>query len=174
MDNPCPDWLPDTCWDNVTELDKLGSFQGLSNSFEQNGRAWKHWYTASQPESSSLPGTQLLSSGPRCDLFIFFYIGEWENSLNELQRMLIVRSLRSDRVQFTATSFIVNNLGPKFVEPPVLDMKSVVDDSNSRTPLIFVLSPGVVSSVEKKRCFLAGLLSRILRPDCYSCPNRRE
>ena len=69
MDNPCPDWLPDTCWDNVTELDKLGSFQGLGNSFEQNGRAWKHWYTASQPESSSLPGTRHLSSDPHSDFF---------------------------------------------------------------------------------------------------------
>ena len=59
--------------------------------------------------------------------------------------MLIVRSLRSDRVSFCATSFIVNNLGSKFVEPPVLDMKQVVEDSTTKSPLIFVLSPGVVS-----------------------------
>ena len=39
--------------------------------------------------------------------------GEWENACNELQRMLVVRSLRPDRVSFTATSFIVNNLGSK-------------------------------------------------------------
>lgn len=128
MDNPCGSWLPEACWDNVTELDKLSSFQGLTNSFEQNGRGWSAWYRTADPEMATLPG-------------------DWENSLNELQRMLIVRSLRSDRVQFCATSFIVNNLGPKFVEPPVLDMKSVVDDSNCKTPLIFVLSPGVVSTL---------------------------
>ena len=34
----------------------------------------------------------------------------------------------------------------RFVEPPVLDMAAVVEDSSTRTPLIFVLSPGVVSS----------------------------
>ena len=73
------------------------------------------------------------------------YPGEWENSCNELQRMVIVRSLRSDRVSFCATSFIVKNLGAKFVEPPVLDMKQVVGDSTTRSPLIFVLSSGVVS-----------------------------
>lgn len=39
--------------------------------------------------------------------------------------MLIVRSLRQDRVAFCVTSFIVNNLGSRFVEPPVLDMKAV-------------------------------------------------
>ena len=35
----------------------------------------------------------------------------------------------------------------RFVEPPVLDMASVVEDSSTRTPLIFVLSPGVVSRI---------------------------
>jgi len=73
--------------------------------------------------------------------------GEWESSCNELQRMLLVRSLRQDRVAFCVTSFIVNNLGSKFVEPPVLDLRQVVDDSTAKTPLIFVLSPGVVSVV---------------------------
>lgn len=41
----------------------------------------------------------------------------------------------------------------RFVEPPVLDMASVVEDSSTRTPLIFVLSPGVVSSLVKRDCF---------------------
>ena len=59
--------------------------------------------------------------------------------------MLLVRSLRQDRVAFCVSSFIINNLGSKFVEPPVLDLRQVVDDSTSKTPLIFVLSPGVVS-----------------------------
>lgn len=51
--------------------------------------------------------------------------GEWENACNEMQRMLIVRSLRQDRVAFCVTSFIVSNLGSRFVEPPVLNMKLV-------------------------------------------------
>lgn len=42
-----------------------------------------------------------------------------------MQRMLIVRSLRQDRVAFCVTSFIISNLGSRFVEPPVLNMKSV-------------------------------------------------
>ena len=47
------------------------------------------------------------------EVILFVSSGEWENACNELQRMLIVRSLRPDRVSFTATSFIVNNLGSK-------------------------------------------------------------
>jgi len=124
MDNPCTNWLSDSAWDNITELDKLTNFHGIITSFEQYPRDWNLWYTSSEPEVTALPG-------------------EWDNACNELQRMLIVRSLRPDRVSFTATSFIINNLGSKFTEPPVLDMQSVVEDSTTRTPLIFVLSPGV-------------------------------
>uniref|UniRef100_A0A8D2M0S0 Dynein axonemal heavy chain 2 n=1 Tax=Varanus komodoensis TaxID=61221 RepID=A0A8D2M0S0_VARKO len=94
------------------------------NSFEQYPRDWNLWYTSSRPEKAMLPG-------------------EWENSCNQMQRMLVVRSLRPDRVAFCVTAFIVSNLGSQFVEPPVLNMKSVVDDSTTKTPLIFVLSPGV-------------------------------
>jgi len=37
-----------------------------------------------------------------------------------------------------------------FTEPPVLDMGQVVEDSTTKTPLIFVLSPGVVSLASTK------------------------
>ncbi|XP_029769486.1 dynein heavy chain 2, axonemal [Terrapene carolina triunguis] len=124
MDNPCSSWLTDTYWDNVTELDKLTNFHGIMNSFEQYPRDWHLWYTSAKPEKALLPG-------------------EWENSCNQMQRMLVVRSLRPDRVAFCVTFFIVSNLGSQFIEPPVLNMKSVVEDSTPRTPLIFVLSPGV-------------------------------
>lgn len=69
--------------------------------------------------------------------------GEWEEACNEFQKMLIIRSCRSDRMSFCITNFIVRNLEQKFVEPPVLDLKAVMDDSTAHIPLIFVLSPGV-------------------------------
>ena len=56
----------------------------------------------------------------------------------------MVRSLRPDRVPCVVTSYINNNLGHDFTDPPVLNMSSVLEDSSCRVPLIFVLSPGVV------------------------------
>lgn len=44
---------------------------------------------------------------------------------------------------FCITSFIIHNVGQRFVEPPVLDIKSALKDSIAQSPLIFVLSPGV-------------------------------
>lgn len=78
-----------------------------------------------------------------CKFKQFYFIGEWEGICNEFQKMLFIRSLRPDRVTFSITHFIVNQLGPQFVEPPVLDIKAVLEESVPQTPLIFVLSPGV-------------------------------
>ena len=106
MDNPVPNWLSSLSWDNMTELNKLANYRGIVTSFEQYPRDWHAWYTSDEPENAKLPA-------------------EWEGSTNEFQRMLIVRSLRPDRVTFCATAFIANNIGKQFVEPPVLDMRSV-------------------------------------------------
>ncbi|XP_054461370.1 dynein axonemal heavy chain 2-like [Anoplopoma fimbria] len=124
MDNPCTSWLVDSSWDNITELDKLPNFHGIMASFEQYPRDWNLWFTSAEPENAPLPG-------------------DWDNNCNDLQKMLLVRSLRPGRVSLCVTSFIVNSLGHHFVEPPVLDMKAVVEESTCRTPLIFILSPGV-------------------------------
>ncbi|XP_071165421.1 dynein axonemal heavy chain 2-like [Mytilus edulis] len=123
IDNPCSNWLSDTAWDNITELDKLTNFHGIITSFEQYPKDWHTWYSSAEPEKTPLPG-------------------EWENACNELQKMLFVRSLRPDRVSFCCTTFILNHLGVKFTEPPALDMSQVIDDCNCKTPLIFILSNG--------------------------------
>ena len=35
MPNPCPDWLPEFVWDNLTVLDHLPNFRNITSSFEQ-------------------------------------------------------------------------------------------------------------------------------------------
>lgn len=122
--NPGQDWLNPLSWDAITEMDKLSGFQGIISSFEQQQRDWKAWYMSGKPEEEVMPG-------------------EWSNKCSEMQKLCILRSLRIDRVMFGAARFIASNIGPEFVEPPAFDLKAVYDTSNSKTPLIFVLSPGV-------------------------------
>ncbi|KAJ1537343.1 Dynein heavy chain 2, axonemal, partial [Nowakowskiella sp. JEL0078] len=124
LPNPCSEWVIETAWDNITILDSFVTFSGIASSVEQSEREWRAWFMSSEPEEQALPG-------------------EWENKLNDLQKILIVRSLRPDRVMFCAQSFVASNLGQKFIEPPFLDMADVLGDSSPKNPLIFVLSPGV-------------------------------
>ncbi|XP_046821789.1 dynein axonemal heavy chain 2 [Vespa crabro] len=122
-DKPVP-WLPPETWDNITELDKLPGFHGLISSFEQYSRDWHNWYISTEPENISL-------------------VGELEEGCTAFQRMMIIRSCRPDRMSSAIANFIIRNVDQKFVEPPVLDLKAVLEDSIAQTPLIFVLSPGV-------------------------------
>ncbi|OQR90219.1 dynein heavy chain [Thraustotheca clavata] len=57
--------------------------------------------------------------------------------------MILLRVLRSDRVTIQASKFVSTNLGPQFVDPPPFDLRAIYENSTYKTPLIFVLSPGV-------------------------------
>jgi dynein heavy chain len=48
-----------------------------------------------------------------------------------------------DCLLFGCAKFVGNNIGNEFIDPPAFDLKAVYDTSNYKTPLIFVLSPGV-------------------------------
>ena len=69
--------------------------------------------------------------------------GEWESKCNEMQKMVVLRCLRQDRVLRAASGFVSVNLGQQYIEPPPFDMRESLQQSTNTTPLIFVLSPGV-------------------------------
>ena len=118
------DWISPLMWDSITEMDKLAGFTGLMASIEQTNREWKAWYMSGKPEEEELPG-------------------EWASKCTEMQKLCIIRALRIDRLLFSAVMFIATNIGPEYVDPPPFDLEAVFQTSNCKTPLIFVLSPGV-------------------------------
>jgi dynein heavy chain len=122
--NPGQGWLSQGSWDAITELDKLASMQGIVSSIEQMPRDWKAWFMSSKPEDELLPA-------------------DWSNKCSELQKLCLIRAMRTDRVLFSAIKFIAANIGPEFTDPPSFNLKAVYDTSTNKTPLIFVLSPGV-------------------------------
>jgi len=124
--NPCNEWLSEVAWDNISELDKIESFTGLAQSFEQNGAEWRQWFRSDDPPPEKLQPP-----------------GEFSTKRDEFQQMLILRCLRPDRVVYAARSFITNNLGPQYIESPAFDLNAIYNTSTFSSPLIFVLSPGV-------------------------------
>ncbi|CAF1355620.1 unnamed protein product [Rotaria magnacalcarata] len=122
--NPFPMWLNEIRWDEMSELIRLPDYRFLRDSFDQFPKDWKEWYTSEDAEKTPLPGTI-------------------DSLITEFGRMLIVRCLRPDRITHCVLNFVTLNIGSKFVEPPILQLNSILEESNKRSPLIFLLSPGV-------------------------------
>lgn len=68
--------------------------------------------------------------------------GKWDKDLNSFQKMILLKSLRADKVTLAIQNFIVEHLGKPFIEPPTFNLAKSYKDSSITIPLIFVLSSG--------------------------------
>ena len=65
-----------------------------------------------------------------------------DSLITEFGRILIVRCLRPDRITHCVLNFVIHNIGSKYIEPPILHLNTILEDSDKRSPIIFILSPG--------------------------------
>lgn len=101
----------------------MANFTGIIGAFTHNSKEWRRWYMSATPESDALPG-------------------EWENKCDLLRKMIIIKTIRPDRVLFSATQFVADKLGEKYTQPPPFDFNELYASSSRTTPVIFILSPG--------------------------------
>uniref|UniRef100_A0A8C8RTF4 Uncharacterized protein n=1 Tax=Pelusios castaneus TaxID=367368 RepID=A0A8C8RTF4_9SAUR len=122
--NPDPSWLQDKSWDELCRASDFPWTFAIDFNRVRISPEWRKIYDSKEPHSVPLPKP-------------------WDKTLNALQKMIILRCLRSDKVKRHAIMiFVTDKLGKKFVEPPPFDLTKSYLDSNSTIPLIFVLSPG--------------------------------
>ncbi|GAB1601341.1 dynein heavy chain 12, axonemal-like isoform X2 [Argonauta hians] len=121
--NPDKSWLSEKSWDEICRLTEMRAFKGFRESFVRDIRSWRNLYNTKEPHLEDLPGV-------------------WQTKLSEFQRIIVLRSLRPDKIIPAVTSYVSEKLGKKFIEPPPFDLAKSYNDSNSCSPLIFILSPG--------------------------------
>uniref|UniRef100_A0AAX7UY72 Dynein axonemal heavy chain 12 n=1 Tax=Astatotilapia calliptera TaxID=8154 RepID=A0AAX7UY72_ASTCA len=121
--NPDPTWLQDKSWDEICRASELPGLRGLKEAFIKNPDDFKSIYDSKDPCTIGLPAP-------------------WCEQLNDLQKMIIVRCLRPDKILPAVAKYVKRNLGKKFVQPPPFDLSKSYLDSNSAIPLVFVLSTG--------------------------------
>uniref|UniRef100_A0A3Q3XJC7 Dynein axonemal heavy chain 3 n=1 Tax=Mola mola TaxID=94237 RepID=A0A3Q3XJC7_MOLML len=120
--NPAPEWLSDKSWSEIVRASNLPKLNGFFEHVQENISEWKKLYDSGKPHKDQLPDP-------------------W-NELVGMDRMIVIRCFRPDKLVPAVQDFIVDNMQQAYVEPPNFDLAGTYKDSNCCSPLIFVLSPG--------------------------------
>lgn len=67
---------------------------------------------------------------------------EWDKKLDLFERLLIQRITNPERVGSGMANYIIKTIGQQYLEAPNVSMRDLWKDSDNKTPIIFVLSPG--------------------------------
>ncbi|XP_074648811.1 dynein axonemal heavy chain 3-like [Tubulanus polymorphus] len=120
--NPAAEWLTDKSWSELVRASNLPNLNGLMEHVRENPDLWREMYDSATPQDFKYPAPF--------------------NVLSGMDRMVVLRCLRPDKIEPAVQTFIVDNLGQTFIEPPTFDLAGSFADSNCCAPLIFILSPG--------------------------------
>lgn len=120
--NPAPEWLSEKAWAEVVRASALPQLAGLMEHVQQHPKAWKHVYDSARPHEEKFPGA-------------------WQ-FLQGLERMVVLRCLRPDKMVPATREFIAQHMGDMYIEAPTFDLQGSYKESSCCVPLIFVLSPG--------------------------------
>uniref|UniRef100_A0A3Q2Y6N0 Uncharacterized protein n=1 Tax=Hippocampus comes TaxID=109280 RepID=A0A3Q2Y6N0_HIPCM len=115
--NPDPSWLQEKSWDEICRANEL------PDAFIAGPGLFKPVFESKDPSNVPLPSP-------------------WDDKLSDLQKMIIVRCLRPDKIVPAVNKYVITKLGKNFVQPPPFDLSKSYMDSNATIPLVFVLSPG--------------------------------
>uniref|UniRef100_A0A671WTD6 Dynein, axonemal, heavy chain 5 n=1 Tax=Sparus aurata TaxID=8175 RepID=A0A671WTD6_SPAAU len=116
-------WILDQTWLNLVQLSSLPLFHQILTQVSQNERAWRTWFDHPAPEDAALPDG-------------------YEEKLDTFRKLLLIRSWCPDRTTAQARHYISASLGQQYAEGLVLDLDAMLAESDSRTPMVCLLSMG--------------------------------
>ncbi|XP_042559183.1 dynein axonemal heavy chain 3 isoform X2 [Clupea harengus] len=120
--NPAPEWLTDKAWSEIVRASGLCNLKGLYEHVQDCAGKWRQIYDSSLPHEEQLPDKWRMLAG--------------------MDRLVVLRCFRPDKLVPAIQEFIVVNMGNAYIEPPTFDLAGSYNDSNCCSPLIFILSPG--------------------------------
>nr|XP_019948992.1 PREDICTED: dynein heavy chain 11, axonemal [Paralichthys olivaceus] len=118
-------------WGAIKTISTMENFSGLDRDMESSPKRWRKVVESSCPEKERLPQ-------------------DWKNK-SFLQKLIILRALRPDRMTYTLRNFVEENMGTKYVDAARVEFEKLFEESGPSTPVFFILSPGVdpLKDVEK-------------------------
>ena len=120
---PVP-WISSQGWKDLAYLASINEiYDAVVKDFLDNVTKWQMWQNLEAPEDAGFPGG-------------------FSEGLNPLQTLCIIRCFRPDRVYNAVKIMVMETMGDKYVQPPVLDYARIFAQSSPSMPMVFVLSPG--------------------------------
>uniref|UniRef100_A0AC11AZA8 Dynein axonemal heavy chain 11 n=1 Tax=Ovis aries TaxID=9940 RepID=A0AC11AZA8_SHEEP len=117
------DFLTNQSWSAIKAVALMEEFRGLDRDVEGSAKQWRKWAESECPEREKLPQ-------------------EWKKK-SLIQKLIILRAMRPDRMTYALRNFVEEKLGAKYVERTRLDLVKAFEESSPATPIFFILSPGV-------------------------------
>ncbi|XP_007888401.2 dynein axonemal heavy chain 11-like [Callorhinchus milii] len=117
------DFLSNTVWSAVKTMSFTDEFRGLDRDIEGSAKPWKKVVESECPEKEKFPQ-------------------EWKNK-SSLQKLIMMRALRPDRVTYAVRKFVEEKLGTKYTEGRQTEFGKSFKESSPASPIFFILSPGV-------------------------------
>jgi len=121
--NPAPEWMVEAVWTGVLSLSDLPKFKGFDEFVIKNITFFKKFFDSAEPHNEELPAP-------------------WCNDLDDLEKLLVLRIFRSDKVNPALQKYVAANMGSFFNEPPQFNLPESYKDATNSIPLVFVLSKG--------------------------------
>jgi dynein heavy chain len=121
---PLQEWLPEYIWPKLKALEGIQRFRGLGDDLQSDNDEWREWFDVEKAENAPLPG-------------------DYENTCSPLDKLILLRALRPDRLLNALTDFISNTMGKDYVSQKPFNMQTTFEETNNRTPVFFVLFAGV-------------------------------
>jgi dynein heavy chain len=122
--NPAPEWLTAASWSELQFVSRsLPKMAGLDAHVAANVAHYRSLFDDVNAHSFALAG-------------------DWASKCTPLERLVVTRCLRVDKVMHGVQDFIAHYIGERYVVPPQFNLADAYKDSDNTTPLIFIISPG--------------------------------
>ncbi|CAK9798189.1 Dynein axonemal heavy chain 6 [Anthophora quadrimaculata] len=66
----------------------------------------------------------------------------WDTLLTDIEKLMLLKALKEEKLIFAITAYVAQNLGQKFVESPMAALQLLFADTSNKIPLVFILTTG--------------------------------
>jgi len=122
-------WMSEAQWVFLQGLEEMPAFKGIGRDMEKRSEEWMTWGMHELAETQPLPG-------------------EWNTKLTDFQKLMLIRSVRPDRITGALSNFVEKQMGPLYVNQEAFDAAVMFEETGPSTPIFFILFPGYSPSKE--------------------------